>query len=488
MTIDLSIDRQSKTAVYQQIAEQIKTQISNGSLPPNTRLPTVRKLATLVGVTRLTAQNAYAELQADGWLEATVGRGTFVSSAVQPMRMTPQVGQFLTPDHAVDDMISLSKVLGVRSMAMAQPDAALFPIDEFWHHLDRLKPAAGELFGYGAIQGDADLRVEVAKMMGEVGITAVPGDILITGGAMQSVNLLSQALAKPGDTVLVEQPTFLGTLHILETQGLDWVGIPFDGAGPNLAALEQSLKTHKPAFYYTVPNFHNPTGISMDLPRRNGVLALMEAYDCVVVEDDIYGALAFDGPQPLPLKALDTENRVIYLSSFSKSFMPGLRTGYLLMPEPLQTRLLSLRRANDLCGPALTHRALAHFIRDGGLKRHLKRVLPVYRERRDALMSALASEMPAGVTWTRPEGGFCTWVTMPRLFGSGELYRLALESGFAFTPGEAYLLDDPDKEFMRLCFGSQTPAGIRAGVAFLGDLIRRQLEEEKRQAAWLPII
>ena len=325
-------------------------------------------------------------------------------------------------------------------------------------------------------------------MMGEVGITAVPGDILITGGAMQSLNLLSQALAKPGDTVLVEQPTFLGTLHILETQGLDWVGIPFDGAGPNLTALEQSLQTHKPAFYYTVPNFHNPTGISMDLPRRKAVLKLMATYDCVVVEDDIYGALAFDGPQPLPLKALDTENRVIYLSSFSKSFMPGLRTGYVLMPEALQTRLLSLRRANDLCGPALTHRALAHFIRDGGLKRHLKRVLPVYRERRDALMAALASEMPTGVTWTRPEGGFCTWVTMPRLFGSGELYRLALESGFAFTPGEAYLLDDPDKEFMRLCFGSQTPAGIRAGVAFLGKLIRRQLEEEKRRAAWLPMV
>jgi DNA-binding transcriptional MocR family regulator len=488
MTIDLSIDRQSKTAVYQQIAEQIKTQISNGNLPPNTRLPTVRQLAADVGITRLTAQNAYAELQADGWLEATVGRGTFVSSAVQTISLTPQVGQYLTPDHAVDDMIALSQVLGVRSMAMAQPDAAFFPIDEFWRHLDRLKPVAGDLFGYGSIQGDADLRVEVAKMLGEVGITAVPGDILITAGAMQSVMLLAQAIAKAGDTVLVEQPTFLGTLHILETQGLNWVGIPFAGAGPNLAALEQSLQTCKPAFYYTVPNFHNPTGISMDLARREAVLSLMAAYDCLVVEDDIYGALAFDGPPPLPLKALDTENRVIYLSSFSKSLMPGLRTGFILMPEALQTRLLSLRRANDLCGPALTHRALAHFMRDGGLKRHLKRVLPIYRERRDALLAALASEMPPGVTWTHPEGGFCTWVTMPRLFASGQLYRQALENGFAFTPGEAYMLDEPNKEFMRLCFGSQTPAGIRAGVAFLGGLIRRQLEEEKRQAAWLPVV
>ncbi len=397
-------------------------------------------------MTRLTAQNAYAELQADGWLEATVGRGTFVSSAVQPMPMTPQVGQYLTPDHAVDDMISLSKVLGVRSMAMAQPDAALFPIDEFWHHLDRLKAGQlASLFGYGAIQGDADLRVEVAKMLGEVGITAVPGDILITAGAMQSVMLLAQAIARAGDTVLVEQPTFLGTLHILETQGLDWVGIPFDGAGPNLAALEQSLQTCKPAFYYTVPNFHNPTGICMDLARREAVLALMAKYDCLVVEDDIYGALAFDGPPPLPLKVLDTENRVIYLSSFSKSLMPGLRTGFILMPEALQTRLLSLRRANDLCGPALTHRALAHFMRDGGLKRHLKRVLPIYRERRDALLAALASEMPPGVTWTHPEGGFCTWVTMPRLFASGQLYRQALENGFAFTPGEAYMLDEPNR-------------------------------------------
>lgn len=487
--LDLSLNRTTKQALYRQIAEQIKTQIGDGRLPANTRLPTVRKLAQELGVTRLTIQNAYSELQADGWVEATVGRGTFVSPAVQPISLQPTIGQYLTPDNVLSDMLEINQVVGVRSMAMAHPDPTLFPVDEFWPYLERLRPSASQLFSYGPIQGDPELRVEIAKLLQDAGMTAVPDDILITSGAMHGISLAAQALAQPGDTVLVDQPTFLGTLNILKALRLNWTAVPIQPDGPDLDALEQALQTQKPRFYYTNPNFHNPTGLCFSAEKRQAILALTRQHNCAILEDDIYGNLAYDDSPPATLKAFSThQDDLIYLSGFSKVLMPGLRIGFLIMPPDLRTRLLSLRRSTDLCSPGLFPHALAYFLRDGGLKRHLKRVIPVYRERRDALMIALQTHMPHQVSWSVPQGGFCTWVTLPHYFAPGELYRIALQNGFAFTPGEAYLMNDDQADHLRLCFGNQSTTSVRAGVELLSQLIRHRIEHGRQTSEWLPVM
>ena len=473
--LNLELTRGVKQPLYQQIAEQIKTQISNGRLPANTRLPTVRKMASSLGVTRLTVQNAYGELQADGWIEATVGRGTFVSPAVQRITMLPSIGQYLTPDNAINDMIELDQVLGVRSMAMAIPDSSLFPSDAFWQELSHIRPQANDLMCYGPILGDAALRVEVVQLLDEMEITAVPEDILITSGALQAVWLATQAITEPGDNVLVDAPTFLGMLNVLEAQRLNPIHIPYDEEGPDLDALEHALRTQNPRFYYAIPNFHNPTGYSMSIERREAVLQLTQQYNIMILEDDIYGQLAYDGT-PLPtFKSMDEHNQVIYVSGFSKVLMPGLRVGYLVMPPRLRTRMQSLRRATDLCSPIFLQRALANFIRRGELKQHLKRVRPIYRDRRNTLMSALRENMPSSVTWSHPTGGYSSWVTLPRYFAPGELYRQALQQGFAFTPGDAYQMNDAAHDYMRLCFANQSSAGIRAGVKLLGKLIKQQI-------------
>lgn len=486
--LDVILNRSSNQSLYRQIAEQIKTQIGNGRLPANTRLPTVRQLAQDLGVTRLTIQNAYGELQADGWIEATVGRGTFVSPSVQPVSLQPTIGQFLTPDSALSDMLEISQIIGVRSMAMAHPDPSLYPAEEFCDYLQRLRPIAANLFSYGPIQGDAELRVEVAKLVQEAGITAVPDQILITSGAMQAISLVTQTLTRPGDTVLIDQPTFLGTLNIIKAQHLRSQAVPLQPDGPDLEALEQAMQAHRPRFYYAIPNFHNPTGACTTPEKRGAILDLAARYNCLIVEDNIYGNLAYDSPPPPPLKAEDSHGRVIYLSGFTKDLMPGLRIGYVVVPPHLRTRLLTLRRSTDMCSPEMTQRALAHFLRDGGLKRHLRRVLPVYKGRRDTLMEALTAFMPGSVTWTRPGGGFCSWVRLPRYFAPGELYRLALQNGFAFTPGEAYLMEETEAEYLRLCFGNQSTAGIRAGVQLLSDLITQRMQAGSRPSTWLPIV
>ena len=484
--LNLTINREIKPPLYRQIAEQIKTQIGNGRLPANSRLPTVRGLARSLGVTRLTVQNAYAELQADGWIEATVGCGTFVSTAVQPMSPEPTVGQYLTPDGAISDMLAINQVIGVRSMAMAHADPALFPIDAFWREMDDLRAEANQLLSYGPIQGDIILRLEVCNLLKESGITAVPDDILITSGAMQSISLAAGTVAQPGDGVLVEQPTFLGVLNVLKAQKLRPLNIPMLPDGPDLAQLERLIVQERPRCYYTIANYHNPTGYTTSPAKRGVIMQLARRHDLLIIEDDIYGQLGFSGTTPPPLKAQDRDGRVLYFSSFSKMLMPGLRVGYLLMPPPWRTQLLTLRRATDLCGTGLLQRALAHFLRDGGLKKHLRHVLPIYRARRDALLESLTRWMPTVVQWSQPQGGFSCWVTLPPDIQSGALYKQALAQGFAFTPGQAYQLADDSQDYLRLCFGSLNPEGIAAGVKVLSSLIQQEINRQEAPRQWLP--
>jgi DNA-binding transcriptional MocR family regulator len=301
----------------------------------------------------------------------------------------------------------------------------------------------------------------------------MPDEIIITSGSMQGLSLVAQALGRRGDTVLVEQPTYMGMIHILEMQGLRPIPIPFDAEGPELDAIERALRVERPRFMYTVPTFHNPTGFNMSSTRRRDLLQLASRNHLPIVEDDIYGMLAYDAPPPLAMKANDPADLVIYISSFSKVLMPGLRVGYMVAPQAFYDHLLSLKRANDLFGTTFVQHAVAEFLRQGRLRAHLKRVLPVYRSRRDALLRSLARYMPSGVTWTKPTGGYSSWVTLPE-DNMLAVYRAALGHGLAFTPGEAFLIAPRTSRHLRLCFGNQPAEDIADLVAILGDLIRNQ--------------
>ncbi len=486
----LQLDRARSQPLYRQIAEQIKGQIGDGHLPIGTRLPTVRQLASTLGVTRLTVHNAYSELQAGGWVEATVGRGTFVATSVQPRPLALTDGSQVTADGVMEDLLRLSQRAGLRSMGYAEPDPVLYPAREFWDSMIGLRNDSS-LWQYGSPQGDPLLRVELAALLAEQGIEVLPDEILVTQGVSQGLALVAQALARPGDRVVVEQPTYLGLLNILKAQGLQPVGVPQDDEGPCLDRLEQVITQQKPRFFYTIPRFHNPTGICMSAQRQRDLLALAEQHGLVIVEDDIYGLLSYDGPA-LPLKASDRHGLVVYLQSASKVMLPGLRVGYLVAPAPLREQLLPLRRASDLTSPPLLHRALADFLHRGRLRMHLRRMIPIYRERRDALLNAMQYWMPDCVQWTRPAGGFCCWVTLPESDMLDDLYQATLGRGVSFTPGEVFLAEPDGRHHFRLCFGSQPPEIIREGVALIGGLLRervgRSARRIKQQADWVPLV
>lgn len=491
MSLSLQINRDDNRPVYLQIAAQIKNQISVGRLPPGTRLPSVRQMAKSLEVNRLTVHNAYSELQADGWVESTVGRGTYVLKQAQPLLMLSAIRSEASAQNVLYDIESIKQIPTLRSLAYAEPDPALFPADEFWGSLTALRREAPTLLSYDSPQGDPMLRVEISALLRERGMVAMPDTIVVTNGGMQGISLTTQALTEPGDTVLVEEPTYLGMIHVMKMYGVRALPVPVDKEGPDLNVIEHMVRTERPRFFYTVPTFHNPTGFCMSPQRRCELLELASRHQLPVVEDDIYGLLAFDGPSPLALTAQDPYENTIYISSISKVLMPGLRVGWIVAAPELRKRIMSYRLAADLFGHAFVHRALANFLHQGRLKAHLKRVIPVYRERRDTLLHALENHMPPGVTWTRPTGGFSNWVTLPHA-NMMAVYEAALRYGIAFTPGEAFLASAPTNRHLRLCYSKHSAEDIETIVALLGDLIHRceyfpQIEES-RTSIWTPLV
>ncbi len=486
MQWEIQLDRAAATPLYRQVAEALAGMVRAGTLAPGPRLPTVRELAAALKVTRPTVHRAYRELQQRGVVEATVGRGTFVRGrpAGLPAPAAPTGGRGgLTPDRVLGDIQRFDDAAGHLNMAHAEPDRRLVPAAEFWDCFAELKDEAAAHMRYISPQGDPVLREELSRLLRERGVQAGPEEILVTSGVTQGMSLAARALARPGDRVAVEQPTYLGLLHILQAEGLQPVGIPLDDQGPRLDVLDRVIAQDRPRFFYTIATFHNPTGRSMSLARRRELLTLAGERGLTLVEDDIYHRLAYDGPPPPPLAGLDGGKGVIYLDGLSKAVLPGIRIGFAVAPPPLLERMASLRRAADLCGSSPLHRATATFLRRGVLGRHLRKVLPVYAARRDALLEALGESMPPEASWSAPQGGFCCWLALPPGMPAAELYLAALDAGILLAPGDVFLVEPDSRGHLRLCYGNMEESDIRRAVDRLGTLLHDLMEKRPSRPA-----
>jgi DNA-binding transcriptional MocR family regulator len=470
----IELNRNSAQPLYVQLAQDIQRRIRSGALPPGARLPTVRELARQLGVTRLTIHSAYSELQAGGWVEATVGRGTFVADQVaMPGALAQPTGE-ISGHNLMSDMLRMAQLPGLRSLAMADPAPDLYPLREFKSALDEALMSGAAILSYASSQGDPLLRTVLADQLRDRGVRAGPDEILVTAGASQAMALIAQVLARPGDAVIVEQPTYLGLLNTLSAQGLRAVGVPVDEDGLVVDALEPLIMAHRPRFIYTIPVFQNPTGVCLSPARRATLLDLSARHRIPLVEDDIYGRLTYEGPAPQALYADDSAGLVIHVGSFSKSLLPGARIGYVAADPQLIGRLVVAKQANDLCSPPMIQRAMALFLQHGRLATHMRRVIPRYRERRDALITAMTRYFPSGVRWTTPRGGFCSWVALPPGASTTELYLAAVERGVAFAPGDVFFSGPAPRPYMRLAF-IQTPEVIGEAIQILGDVLSAQL-------------
>jgi GntR family transcriptional regulator/MocR family aminotransferase len=299
-------------------------------------------------------------------------------------------------------------------------------------------------------------------------------NVLITAGSQQALSLISQLLLKAGDVILVESPTYSGALDLFRSLGFKVVGIPVDGQGMQVEGLEKLLQQHHPKLIYTIPNFHNPTGTCLSSPRRRELIVLADRYNIPILEDDFVGDLRYEGRTQPALKALDPGGRVIYINTFSKILMPGLRVGFLVAEGPIYDALVHFKRVNDLATSTLVQRALEAYVTVGRYQAHLRRSSQIFRKRRDAMLSAIQRFLPTEVQLDTPQGGLFLWLQLPENLSSEQLLPLALEEGVVFAPGNEFF---PDKSggqnWLRLNFVAQAPDQIDEGIKRLGKAVRR---------------
>lgn len=352
------------------------------------------------------------------------------------------------------------------------PPAELIPSERLRWAAERAWEDAPDALNYGEGAGYAPLRELIAIRMAARGMAVDVEQLLVTNGSQQGIDLVARALLDPGDLVVVEEPTYLGALQTFDGWEATYLPIPVDDEGLRPDALARALATapRRPKFLYTVPTFQNPSGATLSLPRRRELLAVAHQYGLPVVEDDPYGEIWFGEPPPPPLRALDED--VVYLGTFSKTLAPGLRTGWVAAPPPLAEAVFFAKEGSDIHNERIASRTVYHAA-DGFLDGHLTAVRPVYRRRRDVLLAALAESMPAGVHWTKPDGGFFVWVTLPVELDAVDLLPHAAAAGVIYLPG-AWFSPDPSpatRRALRLNFSTLPEARITEGVRRLGTLI-----------------
>jgi 2-aminoadipate transaminase len=358
------------------------------------------------------------------------------------------------------------------------PDETYFPVQVFRQIVHRLlihSDRAREVLQYAAPEGDPALRAAIARELSRAGANVNQDHIIVVNGTQQGIDLLLKLFVDPGDDVLIESPTYSSILPPLGFYGAQLLEVPMTPAGLDLDVLARLLAERRPKLLYTMPNFHNPTGISLSLEKRRALLELVRRYELPVIEDDYEKDLGTPADQLPSLKALDPEGRIMHLGSFSKGLFPGLRLGYIAAPQPVIERLTLLKRYSDLHTSSLTQAAVAEFLNQGHYDRHLKRLQYIYRQRRAALFEALERHLPAGVSWTRPAGGYALWVTLPPSVPVAELLAAARKEGVIFTPGSYFFAQEPAQNGFRLSIAHTDIPAIERGVEVLGRLIREQM-------------
>jgi DNA-binding transcriptional MocR family regulator len=339
----------------------------------------------------------------------------------------------------------------------------------------------GDVLRYGLPQGHPGLREVLAARLGDAGVRVSADEVVVTQGASEGIALALRLFAAPGDAVAVEEPTYHNVLSALAALGLRVAPVPMRDGAADLVALERALERPEVKLFYTMPTFHNPLGTTTDRAHRHALLALAARAGKPVVEDAYEMDLRFAG-RPVPsLAALDEGGLVVQLSSFSKSLFPGARVGSIAARGRIVEALLALKHASDLGGALLLQAALAEFVRRGGYDRHLARVRRALRARRDALLEALAVEMPDGVRWTEPEGGLQLWVELPAFVDTAELLADAARAGVLFAPGFQFRSDPRPSSGLRLSIAMAGEDEIRRGVAVLGRVVRERLRAGARR-------
>jgi DNA-binding transcriptional MocR family regulator len=466
--------------LYAQVALRISELIEHGTLRPGSRIPSVRKCSEQQDVSIATVMQAYRLLEDRGVIEARPQSGYYVrwqrwSPPPEPAMSRPAPGATsVRASELVMEFIHSAADPSLVRLGATLPHPELFPFRE----LNRTMAAMGRrdpvlANAYDLPPGNPALRVQVARRLMEAGCTLSPDDLITTVGVTEGVNLCLRAVAQPGDVIAIESPTFFGILQIIESLGMKVCEIPtYPRHGICLDELAKRLDCCRIKACLFTLNFSNPLGSCMPDERKEQLVRLLAEREIPLIEDDIYGNLAFGPTRPKVAKAYDKQGWVMLCDSFTKTLSPGCRVGY-VAPGRFKSRVQFLKWVNTSASPSLPQMAIAEFLQTGGYDHHLRKIRRFYAEQMQHMTAAVQTHFPEGTKVTRPNGGMCLWVELPAQVDSLELYRQALAEKISIAPGPLFSAKQKYRNFIRLNCGNPWSERLEGAVKKLGQLIRR---------------
>jgi 2-aminoadipate transaminase len=419
---------------------------------------------------------------------------------IQPSRPQPRLDPYVdryaarTAGMTASEIRALFAVASrpeVVSLAGGMPNISGLPLDVVGGAIADLVAQQGPVaMQYGSGQGVPELREQITEVMRLEGIEAHPDDVVVTVGSQQAVDLVTRVFCDPGDVVICEAPSYVGALGVFKSYQCDVVHAEMDADGLVPEALRQAIAATRAAgkkikFLYTIPNFHNPAGVTLSAPRRAEIIDICRAEDILILEDNPYGLLGFD-QEPMRALRADCADNVIYLGSFSKTFAPGFRVGWALAPHTVREKLVLAQESATLCPPQFSQMAVSAYLAAHDWQGQIKQFREMYRERRDAMVEALSDLMPAACRWNVPDGGFYVWLTLPQGVDAKAMLPRAVTARVAYVPGTAFFADGFGSGSMRLSFCYPTPERIREGVRRLAGVVEAELELRATFDAYAP--
>ncbi len=383
---------------------------------------------------------------------------------------------------AMRDLMAVTARPEVISLAGGLPDTSTFPPETFAAVTARIaEESCAKALQYGPTEGLEETKACISEVMAAEGMRADADEIVVTTGGQQVIDLVTKTLIDPGDVILAEGPTYPGAVPVFHAYQADVVQIDMDSDGMRVDLMEEALdrldrEGRRPKFIYTVPSFQNPAGVTMSLPRRKRLVEVAAERELLVLEDNPYGLLRYEGEPPPPLYSLDGGVYVMYLGTFSKILSPGIRLGWVVAPPPVLEKITMGKQEADLCTSTLSQMLVQSYFEHADWRAYVASLTEIYRGRRDTMLASLEEHFPPQAEWTRPGGGLFIWVTLPDFIDTNDLLARALRDNVAFVPGSGAFLDGRGHNAMRLNFSGSDEGDIREGIRRIGEVVKEQVD------------
>ncbi len=468
MLADIKLLRDGGTPLYIQLYEQLRDCIQDGLIQEDEKLPPIRQLAAQLDVNSVTVVNAYKLLEENKLIYKKVGSGSYVMPLREKINLDAS-----SDEEELEPELAAGEDGELINLATANPDPKLFPVADFKRVVNEvLERDGGNAFLYLESKGYRPLREAIHAYMQKLQMTVNLEDIYIISGAQQGIDIISRVLLANGDYVFVESPTYNGAVAAFKSRGAKIVEIPLMADGLDVKALEKMLKLMKPKCIYVMPSFQNPTGCTYSERKRKHLLLLCRKYDVLVLEDDYLSELSYLEDGIKPLKAYDREDRVIYIKSFSKIFMPGLRVGYLVIPDNIRERVMSVKYMTDISTSGFMQRVLSVYLRSSFWEKHIESMKREYSLRYIETIR-IAKKALRGASFQQPYGGLNLWIRLPEGVYATALAEGCKARGVLITPGTVFLKGEEGERYFRLSFAGETIERITAGVTVIGEVMER---------------